>query len=93
MSRARCTVPPARSAARPVPSVESESTTMISSTRGMSTRRACRSAPTTRPTVRSSFRAGITTLIRAPAARLAASSRSGGQSRQSEVWRRSHVRA
>ena len=93
MSRARCTMPPARSAARAVPSVESESTTMISSTSGVSTSRAWRRAPTTRPTVRSSFRAGITTLIRVPAARLAASSRSGGQSRQCVVRRCSHVLA
>ena len=73
------------SAAAAVPSAESESITTTSSTRGTrSTRAACK-APTTPATVRSSSRAGTTTLIRAPARRLPSSSASAGQSRQCEV--------
>ena len=93
MSRARYTVAPAFSAAAAVPSAESESITTTSSTRGTrSTRAACK-APTTPATVRSSSRAGTTTLIRAPARRLPSSSASAGQSRQCEVRRPYHASA
>jgi hypothetical protein len=64
MSHARYTTAPASEAARAVASVESESMTTSSSTKGASVTRAFSSGPTTVATVRSSFLAGITTLIR-----------------------------
>src|SRR5579862_3386125 len=88
MSRARCTTAPAPAAARPVASVESESMTTSSSTRGTSDTRAWISGPTTPATVRSSFLAGMTTLIRTSPCRLRSSSSVSGQSVQSEVRRR-----
>jgi hypothetical protein len=93
ISRARCTVAPAPAAARAVWSAESESMTTISSISGARAMRALRIAVTTPPTVCSSFRAGITTLIRAPIRSLASSSRSSGQSRQCDVRRSNHSRA
>ena len=83
-----CTTAPASAAASAVASVESESMTTSSSTSGASATRARCSGPTTPATVRSSFLAGITTLIRAPCRCLSSSSCPRGQSRQCEVRRR-----
>ena len=91
MSRAACTVAPALAAAAAVPSAESESMTTTSSTSGIRSTTAARSEPTTPAMVRSSSRAGITTLIRASACRLPSSSTSSGQSRQCEVRRLYHA--
>ncbi len=93
MSRARCTAAPACAAAANVLSVESESMTTTSSTSGVPVTRAARIAWTTPATVRSSLRAGITTLIRAPARCLAASNWLAGQSRQCDVRWPSQLRA
>ena len=65
--------------------------TTTSSIRGIRSTRAARIAPTTPAMVRSSLRAGITTLMRAPARRLPSTSTSAGQSRQCQVRRPYHA--
>ena len=65
--------------------------TTTSSIRGIRSIRDARIEPTTPATVRSSSRAGITTLIRASACRLRSSSASAGQSRQCQVRRPYHA--
>ena len=72
----------------PCASVESESITTSSSTRGVWLTRVRDRAPTTPATVRSSFRAGITTLIRVPWRCFSSIRSRAGQSCQREVRRR-----
>ena len=83
---------PAPAAAAAVASLESESMTTSSSTSGTSSTSERAIAPTTPATVRSSFFAGMTTLIVSPSCCLAASSRSGGQSCQRDVRRPNQAR-
>jgi hypothetical protein len=87
---ARYTVAPASSATCAVASVESESITTTSSTSPVPAARAT-IAPATCATVRSSLRAGMTTLTLRPRPVLRAASWRSGQSCQRLVRRRNQV--